>query len=190
MTWRTPVIAAIGLSIYIWYRSSVPNNDVLGETFVSQVQFDTLETAESSPEAVEVIAESFIATPSVSPTASPTATLAIKETPKPTPTSKPQPDFTSEQIYGFTEKYGILYAVDPNVLRHVALCESGFNPRAKNFIYSGLFQYDSNTWRKYRGEIGQDPDPDLRYHAEEAVETTAFALSHGASRLWPNCYPK
>jgi len=111
-------------------------------------------------------------------------------TPKPTPTVKPQPVFTPEQVYEFYEKFGILYAIDPDVLRHVAECESGFNPSAKNKIYGGLYQFDSATWINYRTKMGLDTDPDLRYHAEEAIKTASFALSKGAARLWPNCFPK
>lgn len=123
-------------------------------------------------------------------TPTPTPTPTKKITPKPTPTPKPQPQFTSAEIYAFTEKYGILYAVDPNVIRHVALCESGFNPSAKNYVYAGLFQFDTNTWITYRQKLGLDADPDLRYHAEEAVKTAAYVFSLKKTGLWPYCYPK
>ena len=129
-----------------------------------------------------------------SPTPTPTETLTPtptrKPTPKPTPTPKLQPVFTSEQIYGFTDHYGILYAVDPNVIRHVALCESDFNPKAKNYIYAGLFQFDTNTWIFYRQKMGLDADADLRYHAEEAVRTATYIFHLGKTGLWPNCYPR
>lgn len=143
--------------------------------------------------------------PSLTPTPTPTETPAPRSpepsrtdedpersrrtTPKPTPTVKPQPEFTSEQIYGFTEKYGIFYAVDPNVIRHVALCESGFKPNAKNYIYAGLFQFDKPTWIYYRQKMGLDADTDLRYHAEEAVRTATYIFHLGKTSLWPNCYP-
>jgi len=80
--------------------------------------------------------------------------------------------------------------VDPNVIRHVALCESGFKPGARNYIYAGLFQYDVATWKTFRKKMGENSDTDLRYNAKEAVKTAAFTLSLGYSRLWPNCYPK
>lgn len=132
------------------------------------------------------------ATPSaeVTSTPSPTKVPTPKPTRKPTPTPKPQPKFTSEEIYGFTEKYGILYAVNPNVIRHLVLCESGFNPSARNSIYAGLFQFDTQTWTYYRQKMGLDADADLRYHAEEAVRTGTYILSLGKTGLWPNCYPK
>lgn len=79
--------------------------------------------------------------------------------------------------------------MDPNVLRHVALCESTFKPEARHYIYAGLYQFDTRTWKVYRQKMGEDTDPDLRYNAEEAVQTAAFALSLGQLRLWPNCTP-
>ena len=83
------------------------------------------------------------AVPTIIPTATPTPTPLPTPTPKPkptptikpTPTPKPQPKYTSEQIYGFTERFGGQYGVDPNVLRHVALCESGFRPEARNISF-------------------------------------------------------
>jgi soluble lytic murein transglycosylase-like protein len=56
--------------------------------------------------------------------------------------------------------------------------------------YGGLFQFGSITWKNIRKEIGEDPNPDLRFNAEEAVQTAAYAISKGKkSSFWPNCYP-
>jgi len=167
MTWRTPaavivIVAVIGIR----------------------------EIAKKTPEP-QVLAE---VAPTLTPTITPSPTLTPTPTPKPRPSPKAtegaaQPKFTSEQIYGFTERFGGQYAVDPNVLRHIALCESTFKPEARNYIYAGLFQFDTRTWKIYRNKIGEDPDPDLRYNAEEAVQTAAYAISLGQLRLWPNCQP-
>lgn len=123
------------------------------------------------------------------PTPSPAPTVTPRPTRIPTPTPKPQPQYTSQQVYEFTNQFGGQYGVDPNVLRHIALCESGFRPGAKNYIYAGLFQFDAATWKTFRKKMGQDPDPDLRYNAREAIATAAYAISQGYKHLWPNCQP-
>lgn len=87
------------------------------------------------------------------------------------------------------DKYSVERGVDPNVIRHIAICESGFNPKAKRYIYAGLFQYDGATWKSYRKRMGENPDPDLRYNAEEAIKTTVYIVSLKRLYLWPNCAP-
>jgi hypothetical protein len=129
-------------------------------------------------------------TPSPSPTETPTSTMKPK-TLKPTPTitPAPQPIFTSEQIYEFTNRFAGQYGVDPNVVRYIAVCESGFRPDAKYVKYVGLFQFDSTTWKNLRIKMGEDANPDLRANAEEAVQTAAYAISIGKRGIWPNCNP-
>ena len=127
-------------------------------------------------------------TPKSTPTPKPTATST--PTPVPTPTPMPQPSFTEEQINGFIERFSSQYSIDPNELRHIALCESGLNPFAYNSGYAGLFQFGSTTWRGYRNGLNEDPNPELRFNAEEAVQTASYALSLGKRHIWPNCVPK
>ena len=131
--------------------------------------------------------------PSPAPTETPIPTPEPTETPSPTPvpteTPIPQPVFSSEEIHGFIERFAGQYGVDPNVLRHLAVCESGFNPLAANLNYAGLFQFSSNTWIKYRQLMGEDVDISLRLNAEEAVQTAAYAYSLGHEGIWPNCAP-
>jgi soluble lytic murein transglycosylase-like protein len=79
--------------------------------------------------------------------------------------------------------------VDPNVLRHIAVCESGFNPLASNLAYAGLYQFSPNTWQNYRGNMGEETNTDLRFNAEEAVQTAAFVLSINQAYIWPSCVP-
>lgn len=126
-------------------------------------------------------------TPSPEPTSSPKPT--IKPTIKPTPTPIPQPQFTQSQIYEFTNRFAGQYGVDPNVIRHIAQCESGFNPNAKYLNYVGLFQFDAATWKNLRAKMGEDENADLRANAEEAVQTAAYAISKGSRGIWPNCNP-
>ncbi len=125
-----------------------------------------------------------VPTPTIKPTPTP------KPTPIPTPTPKPQPKFTSEQIYHLIDSYAGKYRVDPNVIRHMAICESGFNPLARNHIYGGLFQFDVQTWKSFRSIMGESPDPDLRFNAEAAINTTAYMISIRRGYLWPQCFPR
>lgn len=139
----------------------------------------------------ELVTPSPIATstPTPTPTSEPTLTPTPRPTKKPTPTPVPQPTFTSQQINEFIDRFSSQYGVDPNVIRHMAICESGFRPFAKKLSYAGLFQFGPITWRNLRIKLGEDPDPDLRFNAEEAVQTAAYALSVGIKNIWPNCMP-
>jgi len=122
-----------------------------------------------------------------SPLPSPSPTLAPTPLPSPTPVVIAQA--TGQQINEYMDKYAGQYGIDVNVLRHVALCESGLNPGANNLIYGGLFQFSPSTWRNYRNQMGRDNNADLRFNAEEAVQTAAFVLSQGKGYIWPNCLP-
>lgn len=112
--------------------------------------------------------------------------VLAKVTPLTTPTPSPA---SSQDVNGFIDRFGSQYAVDQNVLRHIAICESGFNSSAINYIYVGLFQFDSTTWKNIRVEMGEDPAASLRFSAKDSVQTAAYALSKGKGGLWPNCYP-
>lgn len=172
------IVVATALSVVFIFHTDSITSKVLGD---STTLLSPIEGIASLP--------GVITTPTP-PAETPTPTPTKKIVPKPTQTPKPQPHFTPAEIYAFTEKYGILYAVDPNVIRHVTLCESGFNPSARQSIYAGLFQFDTRTWETYRIKMGLSADPDLRYHAEEAIRTGTYILSLGKTSLWPNCYPK
>lgn len=125
----------------------------------------------------------------VTPLPTPTPTLTPTSKPKPTQTPVPQPKFTSQQINEFIDRFAAQYSVSPDVLRYIALCESGFNPAAQQAGYGGLFQFGSVTWKNLRVKIGEDTGPNLRFNAEEAVQTGAYAISIGDSAIWPHCYP-
>jgi hypothetical protein len=121
------------------------------------------------------------------PTASPSATLT------PTPTKKPKQPIplpvSSMEVNALIERFSAQYSVDPNVMRHLAICESGFNSSAINGAYVGLFQFGTVTWKNLRKEIGEDVNTYLRFSAEESVQTAAYALSQGKRGIWPNCAP-
>ena len=143
----------------------------------------------------KVLAESTVATSTPSPILTETPSPTPSATPKPTPaktlapTPVPVPKFTSQQINEFIDRFAGQYGVDPNVIRHIALCESGFNPGAINYVYKGLFQFGSSTWQNIRRKMGEDISADLRVNAEEAVQTAAYAISHGNISIWPHCNP-
>lgn len=125
--------------------------------------------------------------PSPSPKPSPTPKPTKKPTPTPTPVS--QPVLSSEEINALIDRFAGQYGVDPNVLRHLAICESGFRQFAESAGYAGLFQFGPITWSNIRKEIGEDTDPNLRYNAEEAAQTAAYAFSEEKTAIWPNCTP-
>jgi len=145
-----------------------------------------------------VLADVVEATPTLFPTSTPTPVPTLTPTPtntpqpvrpSPTPTVIPVVLFTSQQINEFIDKFGAEYGVDPNILRHTALCESGFDPLAVNGSYVGLYQFGPITWGEYRVKMGKDPDIDLRSNAKEAVKTAAYAYFLEKESIWPNCVP-
>lgn len=131
-------------------------------------------------------------TPSPTPTETPTPipTPTPKPTLKPSPIPPPPPPVSPQEIHAFIERFAAQYAVESWVLRYIAICESGFHPLAVNGPYVGLYQFWSVPWKNFRLQIGEDPDPYLRFNAEEAVQTAAFAISQGKTSIWPNCTPK
>jgi soluble lytic murein transglycosylase-like protein len=144
---------------------------------------------------VEITEASSSAVLSATTEATPSATITVKPTPtptkvKPTPTPAPTPTASlSQEVSGFVDRFSAQYGVDPNVLRHVAICESGFRSNAKNGPYIGLFQFGATTWINIRKEMHEEASPDLRYSAEESMQTAAYVLSKGKGGIWPNCMP-
>lgn len=152
-------------------------------------------TGETKSEVLSQNIEEETPTPTLSPTSTPTPTPKPTSTPipkptlTPTPTLIPQPTFTSGETNSFIDRFASQYGVDPHILRHIALCESGFDPNAKNLSYGGLYQFSPNTWIKYRQLLGEETSPDLRFNAEEAVQTAAYVLSLNQTYIWPSCVP-
>lgn len=151
----------------------------------------------------EPIAPAPLVTPIVSPTTNPptptpippTPTASPSATPAPTPTPTatflptPTPIASPPDLFRLTEKYAAEYGVDAGKLRHIAQCESGFNPQSEHLIYGGLFQFSPGAWKTYRIQMGQNPDPALRFDAEQAIRTAAYILSVNRQSIWPNCLP-
>ncbi len=171
------LLAVLVVEVTTLYIIKIPKdaNGVLG----NNVELTYLPTPSSSPE------ETYSPIPSLSPSPIKTPT----PTPTKAPTPVPQPTYSSQQINEFIVRFAAQYGVSPDILRYVALCESGFNSQAKNGGYSGLFQFNSTTWKNLRTKMGEDINVDLRTNAEEAVQTAAYAISIGDTGIWPNCYP-
>lgn len=128
-------------------------------------------------------------TPTTSPIVTPSPLQSSTPTPVKTPTSMPQIKYSSQEINSYIDRFAGQYSVDPNIIRHIALCESGFNANAKYLSYGGLFQFSTSTWQSWRRKMGEDINADLRFNAEEAVQTAAYVISKGSLGIWPNCKP-
>lgn len=85
------------------------------------------------------------------------------------------------------DKYASQHGVDPVVMKKIAFCESGKRPEAVNGPYAGIFQFVSSTWISNRRAMGEDPNPELRFNAEEAIKTAAFKMSRDGFGAWPVC---
>jgi hypothetical protein len=125
-------------------------------------------------------------TPTPSPTLTPTPTPTLSPTPTSTPTPTSMPVSSTKLDEWFTH-YANHYSIDRSLLWRIAVCESGLRPNATNWIYGGLYQFSPNTWSGNRRIMGLDPDPELRFHPEEAIKTAAFLLSTRGPGAWPNC---
>lgn len=132
-------------------------------------------------------------TPLPTPTDTPTPTPTPTDMPIPTPTETPTPTPTqvpalaASDIDHLFTLYASKYGVDINMLRKIAVCESGYNTMALNGDYAGMFQFAQQTWNVVRSRMGENPDVNLRQNAEEAIKTAAYYIANGGSNAWPNC---
>jgi hypothetical protein len=159
---------------------------IMGEVGYLLVQNNQKHKEEVLAEAVTVTP---YPTPEITPSPSPSPTPEITPTPKPTITPVPQPTYSSEQINEFITRFSAQYSVSPDILRYIALCESGFNPSALKLSYAGLYQFGPVTWKNVRSKMGEDTDINLRFNVEEAVQTAAYNLHINNAGIWPNCVP-
>jgi len=113
------------------------------------------------------------------------ATVAKVVQAKSTPPSVPASNY--DQLF---QQYAEQYGISSQMLKDIAHCESGFNENAINGVYGGMFQFVSSTWRSNRLAMGLDPDPNLRFNAEEAIKTAAFKMSRDGYGAWPACAKK
>lgn len=99
----------------------------------------------------------------------------------------PEPVSAPIDLDSMFKKYAEEYGVDSNLLKRIAKCESGFNPKSDSGYYGGMFQYATSTWTSTRSAMGLDPNPELRFNAEESIRTSAFKISRGGASAWPVC---
>ena len=125
--------------------------------------------------------------PTPLPTATPTPLPTATPTPIPTVTPTPTPIITSADLETYFGKYSSQNNVDKELLKRIALCESGFNSNASYLDYKGMFQFSSESWSITRQIMGEDINPDLRNNPEEAIKTAAYKLAHTGATAWPTC---
>lgn len=105
----------------------------------------------------------------------------------------PEPIAAPVNLDSWFRKYADEFGVDESLLKKIAKCESGFNPTAGSGqvpsagSYGGMFQYAASTWSSTRQQMDLDPNPDLRFNAEESIKTSAFKISRGGQSSWPVC---
>ncbi len=163
--------------------------EIIGNTkqYNKEVLSDNIETPIENDETLLLSATSSTPIPTLIPSIIPTIAQNPAKTPTQTPT--PLPTLMPEAVHGFIDRFSAQYGVDPNVLRHIAVCESGFNSYAVNGKYVGLFQFSVNTWKSNRIKMGEDEDPNLRLNPEESAQTASYMVSIGRGDIWPNCFP-
>lgn len=134
------------------------------------------------------VTPSLTPTPTPTPTSTPTPTPTTTPTPRPKPTPTPVLPTTSPlSMEDLFSKYASQYTVSKDLLKRIAGCESGFNPKATNGDYGGLFQFSSLAWREARGRIGLNADANLRFDAEEAIKTAAHEIQVKGTSGWAAC---
>lgn len=173
------------------------------ESLVTTIQqisedVDKIESPKANKiEAKEETILSYTPTPiSIAPSQPPVLTETLTPTPIPTtivPTSTPTPTtvpsitLTQPMLEELFNRYSAQYGADNALLKKIAKCESSFNPNATNGIYGGMFQFAPQSWQSQRTEMGQDPNPDLRFSAEESIKTAAYSISKGRAGMWKGC---
>lgn len=95
-------------------------------------------------------------------------------------------------IHGLIYQYAPQYGANAGVMVHIANCESGMRPNAlsSSGTYAGMFQFNASTWSSNRRAMGLNPDPNLRFNAEEAIKTAAFKMGRDGYGAWPVCGKK
>lgn len=125
------------------------------------------------------------------PLSSPATYLTLPQPPTASPikTARPKRVFVASAYDSLFEKYGSQFNVPQDTLKRIAYCESRFNENAlsKSQTYGGLYQFSASTWASTRSSMGLDPNPELRFVAEEAIMTAAYKIGAGGIRAWPVC---
>lgn len=87
---------------------------------------------------------------------------------------------------GLINYYAQEYKINADELRCILKNESGFRKAATNGTSSasGMGQFINSTWISWRKEMGENPDLNLRFDADEMIKTTSFGLSKGRQSHW------
>jgi len=135
---------------------------------------------------VQKLTFALVPTPSATPIKKPRPKddQPLADTPLPT---KTPPRKAPENLEALFTKYSKQYGIDGNKFKQIAHCESTFHPDATNGDYGGLYQFSTSTWQSTRKSMGLDPNPDLRFDAEEAIKTAAYKMSLVGFSPWPTC---
>lgn len=115
--------------------------------------------------------------------------LASAQIVQPTAPVVRPPAPVKQDVEPFIQQYAGEYGLSADKLRAIGFCESGLRPEAlsSNGLYGGIFQFVSSTWVSNRNAMGLDPDPNLRFNAEENIRTAAFKMSRDGYGAWPVC---
>jgi hypothetical protein len=186
----------IGTAVMLTVRTLMPLNRI--ETSIRQDTPVAILAAATGPDEIMHPASpsSVLLTiptdrPTHSPRPQPTGTPASEPTRHPTrlPTPAPTPAPVADpgQMDRWFDQYSGQYAVDRELLKRIAVCESRLNQGAVNGPYGGLYQFTESSWRSTRNAMSADTSPDLRFHAEEAIRTAAFKISVSGTGAWPSC---
>lgn len=141
---------------------------------------------------------SALVTPIPTPTLTPTTTPTPTSTPTPTPTLTPTPTQTPTltplptaipviSYEAYFDQYSTQYQVSKELLKKIALCESGMNPNSVNGDYVGLYQFSTSTWQVTRTAMELDTNANLRFNPEESIRTAAYKIINNGQNAWKNC---
>lgn len=175
------VALVVILSVISGYFPRNKQTVVLGESITQENKLATT----SLPEETETPLPT-TPTPTSTPTIEPMPTITATPTPVPQPTETPTISAPAD-LEPLFESVANQYGVDKNLLKKIAKCESNFNSTAKNGAYGGMYQYTESRWIENRNIMGLDPNPELRFNAEESMKTAAFFMVRGGISMWPSC---
>lgn len=168
--------------------SDLGDSSVLAVTDSLLEDTDT-ETEDLDPTPSPSASPTPVASPTASPSPTPTPSPKATPTPSPLPTLLPTPTPTAAaDLEALFTKYADEKSVNRELLKKIAVCESNLNPNALSpHGYGGLYQFAESSWRSTRTAMNLDPNPTLRFNAEEAIKTAAFKIATNGPGAWPNC---
>lgn len=156
-----------GLLVYLFNPSTPlitkPDGQVLGVSDVSRdIAYEATQSVSTpTPVAARVASE----------------TVHVEAQPKP----------EQGEIVQIVDAAAAEFGVDRTMMQKIVRCESGYNPKARNGQYAGLFQFANSTWRTNRSAMGLDTNLDLRFDAREASRTAAYKMSRDGFGAWKDC---